>query len=92
MYEIEMCENVSTRLWTLVLRIQGLGGYWLWLCGWCNVVMIMGGRIDHPCWVNVMCRMSCFPSSLVVAAWGNRSLEEEEEEELQPWGIDHYNM
>lgn len=47
----------------------------LWMVQLMHVVMIMGGRTDHPCWVSVVCRMSCF---LVLLWWqlrGNLSLQ-----------------
>jgi hypothetical protein len=39
----------------------------LWMVQLMQVVMIMGGRTDHPCWVRFIYRMSYFSNFLVVA-------------------------
>ena len=42
-----------------------------------HVVMIIGGRTFHPCWICDVCSMLYLSSFLVMAAWGNLSLQYE---------------
>ena len=77
-YLIEICEKMSMSLWILLVRIlRSIRFLIVALCMMplLHVVMVIEGRIVHPCWVSDVCSMSFFSSFLVMLAWGSMSLQ-----------------
>lgn len=70
-YEMEICEIVFISFCTLllgILRLNSVLVVLMWMHPRRLIVMIFGGRIHHPCWVNNGTRGSYIFSFLMVAA------------------------
>ena len=73
----KMCK-MSMSLWILLVGIlRSIRFLIVALCMMplLPVVMVIEGRIVHPCWVSDVCSMSFFSSFLVMLAWGSMSLQ-----------------